>query len=226
MLQDIIAEAWNNLLKYQTELTYNHDLQTLSKIAGWSEVTKIVDIGCGNGYYMNKLAAKHPGKDFFGIDISKPLIKIAKDNFQNNNKKFFNVPLESINSHIGFDFAISRLLLQHINDVNEYMNKISLLLKNNGKLTIFEALDHSTVCTPTIPIFTQTIEKIRALQSQTNKGMKNLRTLIDCCSQHGFSVEKISKHVYSPVSKSSKKDFVKLIYNLSTIIRSISTSPD
>ncbi len=50
--------------------------ETVSDALG-KEVRSVLDAGCGEGYYTERLAAERPNARFFGIDVSKEAIRAA-----------------------------------------------------------------------------------------------------------------------------------------------------
>lgn len=94
--------------------------------------TKILDIGCGNGWLVNHLIAK--GFDAYGIDASASGIKIA--NQQNPNRFFLqdvsknDLPIEI--KDISFDTIISTEVIEHLYDPITYFDFCYQVLKKNG----------------------------------------------------------------------------------------------
>ena len=76
---------------------------------------KVLDIGCGEGFYSIYLAKK--GFDVTGIDISENAIKLAKQNSEKEGIKIKFIAmdineLEKLNEN--FDFVLEWTLLHHI----------------------------------------------------------------------------------------------------------------
>ena len=97
---------------------------------------KVLDIGCGEGFYSVYLASK--GFDVTGIDISETAIRMAKENAIKQNVKinFFAldvIDLEKINDK--FDFIFEWAILHHIlpEKRQKYVENIKVLLNNGGK---------------------------------------------------------------------------------------------
>jgi len=101
---------------------------------------KILDIGCGTGFSMQ--AIKDNGFEVQGIDISQPMINIAKKKgFKVKKADFSNIPFEDKT----FDGIISISALQWItgksySEVIEHFNKTARefyrVLKKKGKAVI------------------------------------------------------------------------------------------
>jgi 2-polyprenyl-3-methyl-5-hydroxy-6-metoxy-1,4-benzoquinol methylase len=90
-------------------------------------VGKILDIGCGTGYFLNEL--KHKGWEAFGIEKNEQARKHAIE--------YFNLFVKS-ETHIhkfpkkSFDVITLWHALEHLEDLNEIMEKIYDLLLPDG----------------------------------------------------------------------------------------------
>ncbi len=129
----------------QTKATYNEISNSFSqsRFNVWPEFDflkkydkqgKVLDFGCGNG----RFAALFNKAEYFGIDISEELIKIAKNKFPN--KKFYvfdglNIPFENN----FFDFVFSIAVFHHIPSKalrQEVLLELKRVLKPEGLLLI------------------------------------------------------------------------------------------
>jgi len=48
-------------------------------LKGHHQCLKVADIGCGNGYTLGQLIKQHPENDYWGVDSSLELLKVAQD---------------------------------------------------------------------------------------------------------------------------------------------------
>jgi len=97
---------------------------------------KVLDVGCGEGFYSIYLASK--GFDVMGIDISENAIRIAKENAEKQNLKIKFIPLDVANLDKikdKFDFILEWAILHHITPEQRhiYLNKIKKILNKEGK---------------------------------------------------------------------------------------------
>jgi 2-polyprenyl-3-methyl-5-hydroxy-6-metoxy-1,4-benzoquinol methylase len=97
---------------------------------------KVLDVGCGEGFYAIYLASK--GFDVTGIDISENAIKLAKENAakQGIKIKFMTMDvadLDKINDE--FDFVFEWAILHHImpEQRQKYVENIEGILNKKGK---------------------------------------------------------------------------------------------
>ena len=96
----------------------------------------ILDIGCGGGLLsepMTRLGAK-----VVGIDASEKNIKIAKFHAKKNKLKIdYKVASpEVLKTKIKFDVILNMEIVEHVEDINFFINKSSKLLKKNGIMFI------------------------------------------------------------------------------------------
>ena len=101
---------------------------------------RILDLGCGYGE-NDKYCIGLGAKEIFGIDISKHMIKIAKENNNDENIKYKVMAMENINEiEEKFDIVISSLAFHYVKDYEKLINDIYNLLNDDGIL-IF-SIDH------------------------------------------------------------------------------------
>ena len=101
---------------------------------------KILDFGCGPGFLTKRLCGEH--RSVTGVDISKEFIRLAKNQTELNlNVTFLHItdPNEFFKSHENnFDVIILFDVVHHLEDAHETLLGLHQLLKEGGKLLIFE----------------------------------------------------------------------------------------
>ena len=92
----------------------------------------ILDIGCGGGLISEPLARL--GGSVTGIDASEKNIKIASLHAKKNNLniRYLNKSPEKFYDYEKFDVILNLEIVEHVNDVNLYINSCYKLLKRNG----------------------------------------------------------------------------------------------
>ena len=96
------------------------------------EQLKVLDIGSGGGLLcepLNRLGAK-----VVGIDASSNNIQVAKLHAKemNLNIKYIHSSPENINLKNEFDVVLSMEVVEHVADINLFIEKCSKLIKKNG----------------------------------------------------------------------------------------------
>jgi len=91
--------------------------------------SKVLDIGCGNGTFMNDIRNKTQCH-IDGIDFSETAVKSAKESYALNIIKgtVENVPF----SPQSFDLITAWWFLVHVNNPNEVLQSVAKFLKDDG----------------------------------------------------------------------------------------------
>lgn len=104
-------------------------------LAMLSANAKILDLGCGIGVDSNYMTSK--GFDVIGIDLSKEMLKLAKQKFPHID--FRQQDIRKLNFPINyFDGILASCSLIHIpkKDVPELLHTLNQILKNGGAVYI------------------------------------------------------------------------------------------
>lgn len=110
----------------------------------------ILDIGCGTGEVSFLLSQFYPNSTVIGIDREKRLIdNNCKQYLSQKNLKFicedcYNLPFKD-NS---IDICYCRYIFQHINKKEILLHELKRILKNNGKLAIFDISKNLNIIYP------------------------------------------------------------------------------
>jgi len=100
------------------------------------QALKILDIGCGGGLLCEPL--KKLGATITGIDASSDNINIAKLHAEKMglNIEYICSPPEKINLRNEFDVVLNMEVVEHISNVNFFMQNCSRLIKKSGMMFI------------------------------------------------------------------------------------------
>lgn len=93
----------------------------------------VLEIGCGNGAFLEYLKINAGFENSLGIDLSKKAVEFAK-NKRGLNVKQLNV--NNLNSGSKFDLIISMESIEHANDLNSFMNNVNRNSKDKSFLLI------------------------------------------------------------------------------------------
>ena len=93
---------------------------------------RILDIGCGGGLLCEPL--NRLGAVTTGIDASKNNIEVAKIHSKemNLNIEYIQCSPENLNFKNEFDVILNMEVIEHVNDVNIFVQNCSRLIKKNG----------------------------------------------------------------------------------------------
>lgn len=93
----------------------------------------ICEVGCGSGEILVQLAANYNKvEEFYGFDISKDAINIAKSK-ETNRIKFECKDVAKVKEENFFDLLLVIDVIEHVDDYFKFLDNITLL----GKYTIF-----------------------------------------------------------------------------------------
>ena len=97
---------------------------------------KILDIGCGGGLLCEPLSRL--GASMTGIDASKNNIEVAKIHSKEMglNIKYIHSSPENINLRNEFDVILCMEVVEHVSNINLFIQKCSSLVKKNGIIFI------------------------------------------------------------------------------------------
>ena len=96
------------------------------------EKIKILDIGCGGGLLSEPMCRM--GAQVTGIDASEKNINIAKLHAKKDNLKikYYCGSPENFKTNDKFDVILNMEIVEHVQDVNFFLQSCSKLLKNHG----------------------------------------------------------------------------------------------
>lgn len=117
-------------------------IRTIEQV-GQHEFQSLVDIGCGDGFFLKKLSEKYPSKELAGLDLSERAIGFAKllnqgDDGTKQNLEFLSCDITK--EHLGqkFDLATCIHVLEHIRpeSLSEFIAAVRELINDGGKFIV------------------------------------------------------------------------------------------
>ena len=168
------------------------------------EGLNILDIGCGGGLISEPMARL--GAKVTGIDASEKNINVAKLHSKNNglNIDYQNTSPENLNYIEKFDIILNLEIVEHVDNVNLYINSCYKLLKKNG-LMFTATLNRSFISYIKAIIGAEYI--LRWLPIGTHDWNKFIKPeeLENLLSQEGFLTLDIKGLKFNPFFKKWKK---------------------
>lgn len=98
---------------------------------------KILDAGCGRGFYSHALSFLPFIKEISAVDINADYLKIAKKNTKDKKVKFYKSSIYSLpfpNNY--FDCIICSEVLEHLSDEKKALKELKRVLNKNGIILI------------------------------------------------------------------------------------------
>ena len=105
-------------------------------------IHRILEIGCGNGWFSNLIANKFPSISVIGLDINDFELEQANNTFQRENLTFVYGDIFELNSNVfehEFDFVVFNASIQYFNDFDKVISKVKSFLKPNGEIHIIDS---------------------------------------------------------------------------------------
>ena len=118
-------------IKYITDKIKNH-LNIKKDKVNYLEGLSVLDIGCGGGLISEPISRL--GAKVTGIDASEKNINIAKLHSKKSglNINYINTSPENLEADEKFDIIFNLEIVEHVDNVNLYINSCNKLLKKNG----------------------------------------------------------------------------------------------
>jgi ubiquinone/menaquinone biosynthesis C-methylase UbiE len=92
-----------------------------------------LDVGCGNGWVIRKIAKEKNCKKAIGIDKSKKMIIQAKKKAESKKEEFIDTDIESMKYRGKFNFIFSMESLYYADSIEIALEKLYKLLKTGGQ---------------------------------------------------------------------------------------------
>jgi ubiquinone/menaquinone biosynthesis C-methylase UbiE len=145
-----------NVLIAQTESLGTIEAPVVEDLLKNLKCRKVLDIGCGDGSFLLKIAKRLRGVQFLGIDHSQLAIDDALRSVRGHLKRrvqyraaFFDAGFDRTK----YDAIMTRYTLQHSSDPNTFLKEAFARLKRKGVFVCLESLDAYTDCHAQDPIW-------------------------------------------------------------------------
>ncbi len=150
----VAASQWDELLRLQVDLFFPYELDWLADNEAWKRARDILDVGCGNGYYLSKLKALHADKTYHGMDVSAELITLAKQQHRAPGIEF--ATGDFLKGEIGrrYDAILLRFVVQHLDSFSLIAERAAAMLRPGGTVIIIEPNFAQSRIWPAAPLFT------------------------------------------------------------------------
>lgn len=154
-------EMWDVFLKKQVKMFFNKEIEFFSQTGDWLAYSEnVLEMGCGNGFYLKTLSEKFKEKSYVGIDKDPSMLA--------NATSVDNVTFEEGTAEIEypkfigqFDVIIFRLALLHLTDPHLALKNAYSYLKPSGHIMIVDAFDAARESSHRVEALEQIFEAAR-----------------------------------------------------------------
>ncbi|HYC80090.1 MAG TPA: class I SAM-dependent methyltransferase [Candidatus Binatia bacterium] len=150
------ASGWDSKIakenSYRTHLITNALEKLVTNIQG----LKVLDAGCGNGYFSNWLKSR--GADVVGVDGSEQMVKLAKERFPQIQFSVHDLLNITDIPERSYDLILANMLVMHLSDTSTFFQEAKRLLKPDGQF-IFSVL-HPCFNYPTSKLYKTLLDKL------------------------------------------------------------------
>ena len=146
----------------------------------YSKKAKLLDVGCGNGNFMNYMQSL--GWAVNGVEVDKKVVNFIKNN--TNHKVFHGEIFDVDHERYLFDAITANHVIEHVHNPVLFMKKANKLLKPGGRFV---------VTTPNINSFGSKFFKgnWRGLEVPRHLHLLNLKSMEICANKSGFIIEEL-----------------------------------
>lgn len=178
-------------LEAQVDLFWEKEI-ALYKMIGLKDGISIVECGCGTGIVGRKILQAFPECKISAFDIDPILVETAKNTAQSlglENYEVFERPInESGLLSNAYDFAIVRLVLEHLPDPIDAAQEVFRILKPNGRAVFIDNdFDFHLRTYPDIPELKVLYDAYCRARKQDGGNPKIGRELPNLLKRSGFS---------------------------------------
>src|SRR3989339_1228951 len=94
----------------------------------------VCDVGCGGGKFLEQVKQLHPNAQYFGCDISKTALALAKETTSGDIQYDLMQPNGIVPYQENtFDLCLSLDVLEHVEHIEDHIREIFRVLKPGGK---------------------------------------------------------------------------------------------
>ena len=115
------------------EKEHGKNVSKFLKTISFEDPFTFLDVGCGNGWVVRKIAKENNCRKAIGIDVSKKMIMQAKKKIESSKEEFYSTDIESWKYRGKFDFIFSMEALYYSDSIEVVLEKIYKLLKPRGQ---------------------------------------------------------------------------------------------
>lgn len=123
----------DEILEHEPDPAFARRARIILKNLNLSDREKILEVGCGRGFYLKILIDTLPHLDITGIDLNEKYLSVAKGFINNNKVKLVKVDATNLPfKNKTFDRIIATEILEHIPNDQKAISEMYRVLKPDG----------------------------------------------------------------------------------------------
>lgn len=141
VLTDAQVKKLPHLNFYEWRLRKKSTERFVNYIASKNTALTILDIGCGNGWFSNKIAKVSVENEIIGLDVNREELEQAAAVFKNKNLKFVYADIFNSSELFKAEFDVITLngAIQYFADFRALMMVLKAFLKPEGEIHIIDS---------------------------------------------------------------------------------------
>ncbi|MES2345739.1 MAG: methyltransferase domain-containing protein [Chlamydiota bacterium] len=171
-----LHELWDAFLQGQADLYFDQEAAFIAKERGWEQAVSVLEIGSGNGAYLNKLFMQFREKAYLGIEKQPELVLQSTQRFAMEGLSFVegNVEIKDEALDGKFDVVLFRLTLQHLKEPRLALMHAYHYLKPEGHVIIIDACDRAKRCSHKLPALENAFHLLNEKNQKTSAGNREI----------------------------------------------------
>ena len=153
-----LRDIWDLVQQLQSDLCFPQEIGMYYQAPSWHTARSVLDVGTGNGYFIDRLARRFPEKQYTAIDTSPDFVELADARLQ---RSPVTVECRDYFEESGaYDFVVTRLFWQHVPSfkLDLALSRLSVLTRRHGSVLVMDAHDANRLFSPELPKFRDVIQ--------------------------------------------------------------------
>ncbi len=214
------ALLWEGLLANQSHLYLESDLKFFFNQPAWQVAGNVLELGCGNGAFLSKLANYFPEKKYLGVEIDEKNLGIAKARCKDQPSiSFLQSDIWKFAPDKKYDIIVLRFVLQHLKDNERLLPFLKSMLSDNGCIFVVDAFDQMFLSRPAIPSFRSILDQIKKFQDSHNQKRNASFELLEIGDRFGYKVVRSDQTPCPIFREADRKAITELIVQVYEVLR-------
>jgi ubiquinone/menaquinone biosynthesis C-methylase UbiE len=177
------ADPSSELERLQLQADVIRDMEYRAFVRlGLPTTGRVLEIGCGPGYFASQLATNLPELTIVGIDVDDICVKEARQRIPVIKADGHSLPIRDCS----LDAAYARLALRHIARPESVLSAAYAALRGGGRILVEEVDNASHIVFPEIPMFGKILEARHDMMRRFGGDPYIGRRVITLLRQAGF----------------------------------------